>query len=156
MIWRWAAVATLTLSAPCILSAEPLIFYRGIVNAASFVPPGPPHSAIARGSIFTIFGRDLGPAEGVKASAFPLQPALAGSSVELCRDDQCFAAIPIFVRADQINAVMPSNAPLGWLSARVTYEGETGNFAPVQVVESSFGAFSANGPGYGPAIAFNG
>ena len=36
------------------LRAEPVIFLRAILNAASFAPPGVPGGSIARGSILTI------------------------------------------------------------------------------------------------------
>ena len=50
------------------LRAEPVIFLRAIVNAASFMPSGVPGGAIARGSIFTIFGRGIGPATSATGS----------------------------------------------------------------------------------------
>lgn len=37
------------------LAAKPLIFLGG-VNSANFMPPGLPSGAIARGSVFTVFG----------------------------------------------------------------------------------------------------
>jgi uncharacterized protein (TIGR03437 family) len=39
-------------------------------------------------------------------------------------------AIPIYVSSSQINAVMPSNAPLGRVSVRVTYNGTSSNAIP--------------------------
>lgn len=39
----------------------PYINYRGVVNAASFMSPGLPGGAVARGSAITIFGSNLGP-----------------------------------------------------------------------------------------------
>ncbi len=53
--------------------AQPFISPRGIVSAASYTPPGLPGSAIAQGSIFTIFGTGLGPCAGAQVSAFPFQ-----------------------------------------------------------------------------------
>ena len=37
------------------LQAQPYINYRGIVNGASYTPPGPIGSQIAQGSVFSIF-----------------------------------------------------------------------------------------------------
>ncbi|MCZ6653371.1 MAG: hypothetical protein O7D91_10140, partial [Planctomycetota bacterium] len=51
-----------------LLRAEPLIFFRGIVNAASFMPPDAPGGAIARGSIFTVFGTGMGPVTPAQVS----------------------------------------------------------------------------------------
>jgi uncharacterized protein (TIGR03437 family) len=137
------------------LSAQPFIFYRGIVNAASFAPAGLPNGSIARGSIFTVFGRDLGPADGVLVSSFPLSSTLGGVSVEVCQESNCVAAIPLFVRADQINAVMPSNAPMGRVSLKAIFNGQSGNPSPATVVPSSPGIFAANSGGFGPGIVQN-
>lgn len=151
----WAAfLTTLGLFAQPV-SAAPFIFYRGIVNSASFAPAGLPNGSIAQGSIFTIFGRELGPAEGVQVGAFPLRNELAGVSIEVCRGQDCSAAIPLFVRADQINAIMRSDAPLGKVSVRVTHSGESGNFSPATVTESSVGIFTVSSAGFGPGIAQN-
>jgi len=135
--------------------AKPFVFYRGVLNAASFVPAGLPNGSIARGSIFSLFGRDLGPESGVSVKAFPLATTLESVSIEVCQQDRCVAAIPLFVRQDQVNAVMPSDAPLGRVSVRVTYDGEIGNFSPANVVESSFGAFTINSSGFGPGVVQN-
>jgi hypothetical protein len=44
------------------VSAQPFINYRGVVNGASFTPPGLSGTQIAQGSIFSIFGQGMGPA----------------------------------------------------------------------------------------------
>ena len=136
-------------------SAEPFVFYRGVVNAASFAPPGLPNGSIARGSIFSIFGRKLGPTAAVQVAAFPLPTELAGVSIEVCKEGACVAALPLFVRADQINAIMPSDAPLGFVSIRVRYQGETGNWLTVRVAEASLGIFTVNSGGFGPGVLQN-
>ncbi len=132
--------------------AKPFIFYRSIFNAASYASPGLPNGSLARGSIFSIFGRDLGPADGVQALTFPLQDELAGVSIDVCQGQTCSAAIPLFVRADQINAILRSDAPLGEVSIRVNYNGEAGNLSPATVVDSSVGLFAVNSAGYGPGV----
>jgi uncharacterized protein (TIGR03437 family) len=125
------------------------------VNAASFAPPGLPNGSIARGSIFSIFGRNLGPAQSPPLTGFPLQTALGGVSIEVCQNANCVAAIPLFVTPGQINAVMPSNAPLGAVSLRVTYNGQAGIFSPATVTASSLGIFAVNSGGFGPGIVQN-
>jgi uncharacterized protein (TIGR03437 family) len=130
------------------------IFPRGIVNAASFAAPGLPGGGIARGSIFSIFGRNLGPASS-PTLAFPLTINLGGVSIKVSQGATSVDAIPLFVSAGQVNAIMPSNAPLGLVSVRVTYSGSTGNPSPVRVVDSSFGIFSVNTAGLGPGVLFN-
>ena len=44
-----------------------------IENAATNIPPGLPNAAIAQGALFVVKGRNLGPANAVVASAFPLR-----------------------------------------------------------------------------------
>ncbi len=135
--------------------AQPFIFYRGIVNAASFASQGLPNGSIARGSIFSIFGRNLGPAEGSTVSSFPLGTNFQGVSIEVCQNTNCVAALPLFVGASQINAIMPSNAPLGAVSVRVTFNGQAGNFSPATVAASSLGIFAINAGGFGPGVVQN-
>ncbi len=135
--------------------AQPFVFYRGIVNAASGTPQALPNGAIARGSIFSIFGRGLGPETGAVVTSFPLNPVFPGVGIDVCQQETCVAAIPIFVRADQINAILPSDAPLGEVSVRVIYNGEVGNFSPARTAQVSFGAFAISGGGFGPAILQN-
>ena len=136
-------------------AARPFVFHRAILNGASFVPQASPNGAIARGSIFSIFGRELGPTEGVAAAEFPLLNELADVSVDVCQGETCEPAIPLFVRADQINAIMRSETPLGASVVRVTFGGEEGNSSPVEVAEASVGLFSVNGGGFGPGIVQN-
>jgi uncharacterized protein (TIGR03437 family) len=64
-------------------------------------------------------------------------------------------ALPLFVRHDQINAVMPSNAPLGWVSLRVIYNNARSNPSPVYIVNDSVGVFSSAGTGIGPGAINN-
>jgi len=148
---RFAFVMALATSA----HAQPFVYYRGVVNAGSFLPAGLPNGAIARGSMFSVFGRNLGPSVPQQAAAFPLTSTLAGVSVELTQGGTKVDAIPIFVSATQLNVVLPSNTPLGAVSLRVTYGGQTGNPIPMTVTPASVGLFSANGGGFGPGIVQN-
>jgi hypothetical protein len=62
--------ARLTFYAGALFAQQPILYSRGAVNAASLAPFGLPNSAIAAGSIFTIFGENLGPVVGQTAAAF--------------------------------------------------------------------------------------
>src|SRR5260370_41207230 len=90
---------------------QPYIYYRGIVNAASGMPPGLPGGAIARGSTISIFGTNLGPASS-PTLAFPLQTTLGGVAITLTQGSTAVSAIPMFVSPGQVNEIVPSNAPL--------------------------------------------
>src|SRR5215813_1255928 len=102
------------------LGQQPNINYRGVVNAASFMPQGLPGGALAQGSIFTVFGRNLGPTLPVAANSFPLATSLGGVSISVTQGSTSVNALPLFVSASQINAVLPSNTPTGMVSVRVT------------------------------------
>lgn len=135
--------------------SAPIIDYRGVVNAASFTPPGLSGGSIAQGSIFSIFGQQLGPAALAQVSSFPLSTTLAGVSVQVIQGNATINAFPVAVTANQVIAIMPSNAPLGQVSVTVTYNAVASNLATATVVASSFGIFAANGGGFGPGILQN-
>jgi uncharacterized protein (TIGR03437 family) len=140
---------------PSIFAQPPLIYSRSIYNAASYMPPGIVAGAIARGSIFSIFGARIGPAQAVTANTYPLGTTLGTVSITLKQGSTSVNVLPIYVSASQINAIMPSNAPLGAASLQVTVNGSRSNMAPVQVASSAFGIFTALGTGAGPGILQN-
>ena len=49
--------------------------------------------------------------------------------------------------------VLPSNTPVGNATAQVTYNGQTSEVFPFNVVARSFGIFSINGAGSGAGIS---
>jgi uncharacterized protein (TIGR03437 family) len=61
----------------------------------------------------------------------------------------------VFVSPGQINAIMPSNAPLGAVSVLVTFGNLKSPPARATVVTDSFGAFSLNSSGIGPGVMQN-
>ncbi|MCU1262338.1 MAG: hypothetical protein JWO80_5223, partial [Bryobacterales bacterium] len=137
---------------PANTNPPPTISAGGITNAASFITGGP----IAQGSFFSIFGSNLGPPNpGVKATSYPLQTTLAGVSLTVSDGKgTTVQALPVFVAQFQINAIMPSNAPLGDVQITATYNGVTGAPQRATVVPSAFGAFAVS-LGRGPGIVQN-
>jgi uncharacterized protein (TIGR03437 family) len=131
----------------------PAIYPHGVVNAASFMAPGLPAGAIALGSIFTILGAHFGPATPATAT-FPIQNVLSGVSVTASQGSTTVNVLPLYVSQGQINAVMPSNTPLGWVSVRVTYNNAKSNPAPVYVSHDSPGLITT-GYGTGAAVVKN-
>ena len=143
--------ALLLALAPIVLSllpagaaaAAPNISFSGIVNAAGFMPPPRPGSAIAQGSVFSIFGTGLGPDPGVEASELPLLTSLNGVSVRVFSPaGDSHGALLLFAGEAQINAIMPSSAAAGLNFVTVTFAGETSSAVPIKVVHSSFGIFT--------------
>lgn len=141
--------------ATCGMAQQPLIYNRSILNAASFMPNRLPGGAIAQGSIFSLFGAHLGPTKAVQVSTFPLGTNLANVSIAVTQGSITTSAIPLYVSDTQINAIMPSGAPTGAVSLRVTYNGQKSNPMTVVVAQSAPAVFSARGTGFGPGIFFN-
>jgi uncharacterized protein (TIGR03437 family) len=131
----------------------PKIYTHGVTNAASYTASGLPTGAVALGSIFTIFGTNLGPANGVQVSSFPLGTTFNGVAIKVTQGSTTVNALPLYVSQSSINAIMPSNAPLGLVSLRLTFNGLPSNPIPVRVVNDSAGIFTFTGTGLGPAAA---
>ncbi len=148
-------LAALLFAAAIPLVAQPRIPPRAVVNAASFARAGLPNGKIARGSIFTVFGENLGPTTPVVVSEFPLGDTLGQISATVTQGERVVNAIPLFGNRGQVNAIMPSDARLGRGALRVRVGQTDSNPVPIEIVESSFGIFSANGTGLGPGIFQN-
>lgn len=132
-------------------AAQPQILPNAVVNAASNAPVGWPNSSIAQGSIFTIYGTDLGPSSS-PALAYPLQTTLGGVSIQVSSGSTTLNAIPIFVGLKQINAILPGRVPTGTAILTVTYNGQTSNAISFQVIANSFGIFAVNSAAVGVGI----
>ncbi|MBI4444033.1 MAG: hypothetical protein HY649_11760 [Acidobacteria bacterium] len=136
---------------------QPSIASDGIRNGASYALSGLPNAGIAQGSIFIVFGQNMGPASLVQVSSFPLPTSqgLAGTSVKVTVGGTTVDAIMLYTLAGQVAAVLPSNTPLGSGTVTVTYNNQTSNSAPVTVVRNSFGTFTLNQAGSGPGVIQN-
>lgn len=141
-----AATALMSISA---LQAQPKI--NSLLNNASYIVPPLPGSSIAQGSIFAVFGENMGPATLVQAG-FPLPTELSGTSIRVSASGNNVSAYLIYTSAKQLAAVLPSDTPLGPALATVTYNGTTSATFSFTVVKSSPGLFTLNGGGSGPAV----
>ena len=137
--------------------SQPTIGTNGVVNSASYAQPGLPNFGVAQGSIFTIFGQNLGPAKIVQVSSFPLPTSagLSGTSVQVTVNGTQVYAIMLYTLATQVAAVLPSNTPVGTGTVTATYNGQTSNAAPITVVARSFGIFATNQSGSGQGVLQN-
>ena len=127
----------------------------GVVNSASAAPQGLADSNIAQGSIFNLYGSNMGPAAIVVAK-FPLQttlPAGTGTSVTVTVNGTAVHPFMYYTRADVVAAIMPSNTPTGTGTVTVTYNGQTSAPVPITVVSNSLGIYANNGAGSGPGVA---
>jgi uncharacterized protein (TIGR03437 family) len=147
-------IVLLLLSGSALFAQQPILYFRGTYNAASYAPFGLPNAPIARGSVFTTFGENLGPAKSPSLS-FPLSSTLAGVSISVTQNGVVTQAFPIFVSPTQINAVMPSTVAAGLATLRLTYQGNRSNAITIQIDDSAPGIFAISSGGYGPGIVQN-
>ena len=123
---------------------------NAVVNGASFLP-GP----VAAGEIVSIFGTDMGSTTGVGASLTP-----SGLVDNFVADTQVlFDGVPaplVFVRNDQINAIVPY-AVAGKTTTAVVVEfvGVQSNVLEVPVAASAPGIFTASSAGRGQGAILN-
>ena len=146
-------IALFVVAAGCMPAAPPVI--TAIVNAASYAPLSAPNSAIAQGSIFVVFGTDLGPAGLQTANGFPLPANLGGTSIRITAGASAVDAILLYISSSQVAAILPSNTPIGIGLLAVTYEGRTSQSAAFRVVRSAPGILAQNQAGSGAALAQN-
>ncbi len=144
------------LAGSAIAPAQPSVNTGGILNVASYVPPGLPNASIAQGSLFAIFGAGLGPSLGIQASSFPLTPdGFQGTSVSVTVAGTMLKAPVLYTSATQVNAMLPSAAPVGSGTLTVAYNGKTSAPVTIDVVANSFGNFAINQAGSGPGAITN-
>ncbi len=122
---------------------------------ADGLPFGIAGGAIAQGSQFAIYGRNLGPANGVQAVSYPLGTALANVALTLVQGSTTLHPLPVFVSAGQVNAILPSNTPTGVVAIRVEVSGARSNWVPFRVQANSPGILTVRGTGTGPAVVQN-
>jgi uncharacterized protein (TIGR03437 family) len=132
------------------VSGVPSIAASGVVNAASFAS-----GIVAQGSLFSIFGTNLGSTAPVQASSFPLNANLGGTSVEILQGGMKYDAWLLFASSGQVNAILPSSVPAGIAQVTVTYNGMTSQPASFTIVKTSFGVFFQTANGSDMAVAQN-
>jgi uncharacterized protein (TIGR03437 family) len=126
-------------------ATAPSIAQGGIVNAVSNRA-----GVIAQGSIFTIYGTNLGPAARWAAYQFPIPDTVNGVTVTVTQGSTTLKAYLLYVQAAQINAIMPSSTPLGNVQITVNYNGIPSTPTAATIVKVAFGINStAYGPGPG-------
>ena len=148
-------LAGLVLGQTVPLPTTPLIYADSVLNAGTMAHQSMPVGGIGRGSLFWIFGRNLGPADAESADGFPLNKTLGGVGINVAQGRVTVQAYPLYVQEDSILAVMPSNAPLGTVTVQVVFGRLTSNQARARIAAAAPGLFSLNGSGEGLALAQN-
>jgi len=132
------------------MAQAPSVTPNGIVNVGSYAYADLPSGAIAQGSIFGIFGTNLGPAQYVQATSYPIPTTLGGTSVKITSGSTTAQALIFLASSGQINALLPSTIAAGNATLTVTTSAGTSAAASFKVVANSFGTFSLNSGGSGP------
>ena len=143
----------------CPIPVRPLPAVSGLLNAASYV------GSVAPGTIFTLFGRGLGPAEPVVAefAGDRLPTEIAGVRVEI---DE--TPVPLlFVSAEQLSGVVPYTVPVGvevednitrFFSSSelfIRYDGAASELRQLSVYPAVPGIFTLDQSGSGQGAILN-
>ncbi len=146
--------AALLLAAALPAVAQPVV--AALQNNYSYALPGTPSYGIARGSIFILYGSGVGPAALLTQGFSPaLNRNLGGVSVKVTVAGVTTEAIPYYVSAAQIAAILPSATPAGDGVITVTFNGQTSAPKPIKVVNSAFGVLTLSGAGSGTAAVYD-
>jgi uncharacterized protein (TIGR03437 family) len=89
----------------------------------------------------------------VQAGPLPLKTSLGGTSVTVTVGGQTVKAYILAALSYQVNALLPSTTPTGSGTVTVTYNNQTSQPEPVQIVSATFGTYTFDSNGRGQAIA---
>jgi hypothetical protein len=121
----------------------PAIAQGGIGNLASRIPVQLPLGGAAPGSLISIRGFRLGTA------------ARDTFLVRILRDETYVETSALSVHDNEIEAIVPDDTPLGSAMLQVVRNGHASLEWPIDIVASSFGAFSRNRQGWGAGQIWN-
>jgi uncharacterized protein (TIGR03437 family) len=142
--------AGLTVPVSIIITAPPAAQVSAVLNGASFLP-----GSLSPGQMVSVFGTNMGPAQGVG-----LQIGADGKvTTQLSGVRVLFDGIPApltFVRADQINCVVPYQMT-GRASARMQVEvnGVLSNIIEPRITDAAPGIFTSTSSGSGQGAIVN-
>ena len=124
---------------------------RSVNNAASY------GTDIAQGSIFVVFGSNMGPAALAQAGVLPLGTSLSGTSVRFTpvAGGAAVDAFMVYTSAGQVAALLPSTAPVGDHNVTLTYNGATSAAVRARVAQRAYGMITLNSAGTGLAVIQN-
>jgi len=144
---RFLSTAFVCLAAIGSAWAQPTV--SGIVNAANY------SAGIAQGSIFVVFGTNMGPAQLTQVSAFPVPTTLSGTSIRFTpvSGGAPVDALVIYTSAGQLAGILQSTATVGDYNVTVAYNGQTSAASRVTVVSRNFALISLSASGTGPSVA---
>ena len=134
-LWAISGLAALALAQNG--EAPPAIAQGGVSNFASHIPAQLPSGGLARGALIRIRGWRLGPGRPERVA------------VRIRRGEAHAESAALATSENEVEARVPEEAPLGDDIIQVIRNGQASLEWAVTVVDSSFGAFSRNGLGWG-------
>lgn len=146
------SVLFLTACASLLLAQAPSISPGGIVNHFSYALPGMPNAAIAQGSIFDVYGSNIGPTTLTQANGFPLPTAIAGTSVQVTVAGTSVDVFLFYVAQNQLVGLLPSRTPVGTGTIAITRNGVRTATQPITVVSRNLGILTLAQNGQGAAV----
>ena len=114
---RGLAIGVLSLSS---LFAQPSVL--GVYNDAGIPLVDYPPEAIAPGSVFAVYGLNIG-SPILEKAGYPLPTNLASTSIQVSADGKTLDAFIISTSEKKIRAVLPSTTPLGDAQLIINYDG---------------------------------
>ena len=134
--------------APAAMAQPNFPFLFSAENSASY------NANVAPGSLFVVFGMNIGPAEIIHANSLPLATQLGGTSITVSSPSVASIACPmVYAGAGQAAAILPSTVPIGEYMVNLTYNGQTTQFGPqLTVTPTAAGLFTLSGSGLGPGV----
>lgn len=132
------------------MMAQPVLRSSNPVgNAGSY------DTKIAQGSIFVVFGTNLGGDAVVQNASLPIKTSLGNASIRLTpvSGGAAVDAYMIYTTKNQLAGLLPSNTPVGDYNLTVTYNGATSASGRTTVTAQGFGIVSADSSGTGQAQA---
>jgi uncharacterized protein (TIGR03437 family) len=130
------------------LSAQ--ITINTIVNAASRQPTN-----IAQGGLFAVTGKGVGVQAQQAVFPLPTTGGLGGVTVQAAVGGAVVDCIMVYIKPNEVGAILPSATPLGAGTITVNNNGVSGS-KDINVVDAEFGIFTTNFPiPLGQALAFN-
>ena len=132
------------------MMAQPVLRSSNPVgNAGSY------DTKIAQGSIFVVFGTNLGGDAVVQNASLPIKTSLGNASIRLTpiSGGAAVDAYMIYTTKNQLAGLLPSNTPVGDYNLTVTFNGATSVPGRTTVTAQGFGIVSADSSGVGQAQA---
>src|ERR1700693_5356004 len=110
-------------------------------------------SAIAQGSLFVVFGQNIGPVQIAQASAFPLPAQLGGTAIAVSVGSTTLNCPMVYSLVGQAAAILPSNTPPGQATLMLTYNGVQSPYpVSINVVPTAAGIYTLSSSGLGPGV----